>query len=715
MSEASDADSADIGVSGSITLGKTVTGEQEVTLPLEALKRHVMAIGGSGSGKTVLCKCIVEEAVRNNIPALIIDPQGDISSLAIRGDVEELIQHGTGVAVQNDFFSKARVTIFSPASKNAIPICVNPFRSPSLDFPREEAILALDLTAESLVGYLGYDVEANAGRSAKAYIFTILEYAWQHGQTLSEIAQLAEMVVNPPEEIAGTLRGLVAKREPEEIARKLRFLTVGASSLLFQMGTQIDIDRFMDKSDGKVPVNIIYLNTLTSENEKQFLVATLLKELYCWMLKNPSNNLQMLFYVDEISPYIPPYPRNPPPKNAYSLLFKQARKYGIGLVAATQNITDIDYKALAQVNTWCIGRLMTTQDIARVQKTIQSIDPAHAEAVLKKLPSLRTGEFLLLSPDLFSDAVDFKVRWLASKHLTIDQKDLAQYISNESRQIFEKHTQSSAPKKETPTVQLMPSATLEQKTHRLLSSERRAVLPSFVADSLNISREDSEKALASLVKTGKAKKERSKAGEETVYWLSEYSLKPSRGIDSDVLVISTVISQADAVKKSKSMLQGGRFSKDEEVVDALFSYLPLWKINAVRETRTFLIKKEEAHTYFASAETGALVSLERREIVFHRLLSAASQKLRNIDEDTRFIFVPKLPNELDMMPEIKLSKEKMYRTLELKIGAKAQSAELVLLPIWTLRIQHKIKNTRRVISIDAATGRLVTGMRTPRT
>ena len=382
-------------------------------------------------------------------------------------------------------------------------------------------------------------------------------------------------------------------------------------------------------------------------------------------------------------------------------------------IARAQNITDIDYKALAQVSTWCIGRLMTSQDIARVQKTIQSIDHTHAEAVLKKLPSLRAGEFLLLSPDIFSDVVDFNVRWLVSKHLTIDQKDLAQYVPDESRKFFEKPSQLSEPKKERPAPHLDVPTTLEEKTRQLLSSERRAVLPSFVADSLNIGREDSEKALASLVKTGKAKKERIKAGGDTVYWLSEYSLKPSRGIDSDVLVISTVISQADAVKKSKSMLQGGRFSKDEEVVDALFSYLPLWKINAVRETRTFLIKKEEAHTYFASAETGALVSLERKEIVFHRLLSAASQKLRNIDEDTRFIFVPKLPNEIDMMPEIKLSKEKMYRTLELKIGAKAQSAQLVLLPIWTLRIQHRIRNTKRVINIDAATGRLITGMRTP--
>jgi hypothetical protein len=702
-------DESKIAASGSLLLGKTVVDDDDVLLPVQAFRRHFMALGGSGSGKTVLCKCVIEEAVRNNVPVLIVDPQGDISSLAIKGDIEELMQHGAAAKVQEDFFGKARVAIFTPASNRAIPICVNPFKSPSHDVPQEEAILAIDLTADSLVGFLGYDLNGDARKSAKAYIFTILEYMWQHGQRISHMAQLADLILNPPENIAETLNGLVEKKEPEEIARKLRFLTVGTSSLLFQMGVQMDINLFIDNSDGKVPVNIIYLNTLTSENDKQFFLATLLKELYCWMLKNPSNDLRMLFYIDEISPYIPPYPRNPPPKNAYTLLFKQARKYGLGLVAATQNITDIDYKALAQVNTWCLGRMMTTQDIARVQKIIQSIDSAHAEAVLQKLPSLRTGEFLLLSPDLYSDVVDFDVRWLASKHLTLDEKDLAQYVPTETRAFFEKYVQTDITKKWATAAHFEPSKTLNERTQRFLRSEGKALPAALIARDLKVSREESEKVLASLVKAGIAKKGRNKTGGETLYWLSEFNLDPSRSISGEVLMISPAISQAEAVKKIGPLLEGGVFRKDEEVYDAEFRYAPIWMVKATKETRVLLIKKEETRTYYISAETGDLISLEKKQIVFHRLLSGTSQKLRNLDEDKRFVFVSKMPSEVDKLPQTRLSKEKACQTLGLKIGVTPVSAELVLLPIWSLKVQHKRKRAKRAINMDAATGRLLIG------
>ena len=702
-------DDSNIAAPASLFLGKTVVDENEVRLPVQVFKRHFMALGGSGSGKTVLCKCVIEEAVQNNVPVLIIDPQGDISSLAIKGDLEELMRHGTTPGVQETFFNKARIAIFTPASNKAIPICVNPFKSPSKDISHEEAILAIDLTADSLVSFLGYDLGGDAGKSAKACIFTILEYMWQHGLKIDNMGQLADLILDPPEKIVETLNGLVAKKDPEEIARKLRFLTVGTSSLLFQMGVQIDINLFVDNSDGKVPVNIIYLNTLASENDKQFFLATLIKELYCWMLKNPSNDLRMLFYVDEISPYIPPYPRNPPPKNAYTLLFKQARKYGLGLVAATQNITDIDYKALAQVNTWCLGRMMTLQDIARVQKIIHSIDPAHADAVLQKLPSLRTGEFLLLSPDIYDDVVDFDVRWLASKHLTLDEKDLAQYVPAETRAFFGKYMHTDVTKKWATAARFEPPKTLDEKIQRFLRSEGKALPAIVIAGNLKISREESEKALAGLIKAGIAKKARGKTGGETLYWLSEFNLDPSRGISGEVLMISPIITQAEAVKKISSLLEGGMFHKDEEVYEAEFHYMPIWRIKATRESRMLLVKKEEEREYYVSAETGDLISLEKNQIVFHKLLSNTSQKLRNLDEDKRFIFVSKMPSEVDKLPQTRLSKEKACQSLELKMGAKPVSAELVLLPIWSLKVQHKRKRAKRTINMDATSGRLLAG------
>lgn len=695
----------------SFCLGREVANQSPVELPVKAFHRHFMALGGSGSGKTVLCKCVMEEAVRNGIPLLIVDPQGDIASLAVKAPSEEVEKHGTSMEFQEGFFEKARVAIFTPASSKAIPISVNPLKFPSEDTFPEEAILALDMTATSLTGFLGYDLNSDPGKGAKAYLFTILEHLWQQGQTVNDLGHMADIVLNPPSRISRTLSNLVTRKEPQEIARKLRFLTVGTPSLMFQMGVQIDIDMFMDRSDGKVPVNIIYLNTLSSPNDKQFFLATLLRELYVWMLKHPSEDVQMLFYVDEIAPYIPPYPRNPPSKEAYSFLFKQARKYGVGLVAATQNVTDIDYKALAQVNTWCLGRMMTTQDIARVQKIIQSIDPLRADMVLQRLPSLKTGEFLMLSSDFYDDVVDFQVRWLVTEHLTLDEKDLSQILSPESKKFFEKYMPKQEATTNPVTLILPPKARpVEERVQLFLNSARRAVPTDSIAENLKVSTEDVQEALGSLVKKGVVEKGRAKGTNETVHWLSRFGFKPSENIIGEVLTIPARISQVEASKKAKSMLEGGHFIKNEEIYDAEFSYVPIWRVSATHKTkRLFFFTKEELDKYYLSAETGAIMSLEKKEILFQKLMTKGPEKLKSLDDDEDVTFIPKLPVEVQELPKIKMGAERIYRALELKLGVKPVSAEIILLPLWTLKVKHKKDMAKRTIVIDAATGRILRG------
>ena len=696
----------------SLFLGRETVNENKVELPVKAFHRHLMALGASGSGKTVLCKCVMEEAVRNNIPLIIVDPQGDIASLSLRGKPEEIEKHGTPLSIQEEFFEKARVAIFTPASSKGIPICVNPLRFPSEDTPREESISALDMIVTSLTSFLGYDLDSDAGKGAKAYLYTILEHLWREGQTIKDMGHMADIVLRPPAKITGTLYDLVTKKEPQEIARKLRFLTVGTPSLMFQMGVQIDIDMFMDQSDGKVPVNIIYLNTLNSANDKQFFLATLLRELYCWMLKNPSEDVQLLFYVDEIAPYIPPYPRNPPPKEAYALLFKQARKYGVGLVAATQNVTDIDYKALAQVNTWCLGRMMTQQDIARVQKIIQSIAPMRAEMILQRLPSLRTGEVLMLSPDFYDDVVGFQVRWLVTEHLTLDEKDLPQCLSPESKMFFEKYSLEQKEVAEKP-VAVAPSPSsknLEQRVQLFLNSARQAVSLNFISENLKVSVEDAKRMLVELGKIGVVERGRVKGSTEDLYWLSKFGFKPSMNIIGEILTIPVRITQVEACKKAKSMLEGGILGKKEEIYDAELSHIPIWRVSATRETKKLLfLKKKEIDTYYINARTNAIVSLEKREIVFHKLIRQDVEKLKDLDDDDEITFIPRLPGEIESFPKISLGIDKVCRKLKTTLGVKPVSAEMVLLPVWNLKVQHKKTAAKRTIIMDAATSRILSG------
>jgi hypothetical protein len=699
----------------SFFLGKKEGTKTPVELPVDALHRHLMAIGASGSGKTVLCKCMMEEAVRHNIPVVIVDPQGDIASLALKGDPETIESHGVPMTLQEEFFDKARIAIFTPASSKGIPISVNPLSFPSEDTPHEEAILALDMTATSLSSFLGYDLDSDAGKGAKAYLFTLLEHLWRKGETIKDMGHMAEIVLKPPQEIGEMLHSFVTKRDPEEIARKLRFLTVGTPSLMFQKGVQIDMDMFMDKSDGKVPLNIIYMNTLSSTNDKQFFLATLLRDLYCWMLKNPSEDIQLLFYVDEIAPYIPPYPRNPPPKEAYAFLFKQARKYGVGLVAATQNITDIDYKALAQVNTWCLGRLMTQQDIARVKQIIQSIDPTHAEAVLQKLPSLRTGEFLMLSPDVYDDVINFQVRWLVTTHLTMDEQDIPQALTAETKQFFKKFLQKQEKIKKIckpamPSPPPQPSKTLAKRIQLLLNSVRKSVSVDYVAENLNVLVNDAQKALNSLVRSKVVKKSRAKGDEEYLYSLSKFGFEPSKNVLGEFLAVPTRITQVEALKRAKSWLEGGFFSKNEEIYDATFSHMPIWKVSTTRKSkRLFFFSREELDTFYLSGTTGALICIEKDTMQFNKLITKSAGKLKDLDDDDEITFIPRLPKEVPRIPKVKIGQDKIYSKLRLTLGVRPISSELVLLPIWTLKVRHKKKKKKRTIIMDAATGRKIIG------
>src|SRR5512136_152401 len=150
-----------------LQLGRGPKGNP-IELPAPLLKRHLVVLGASGSGKTVLGKCVIEEAALAGIPAVVIDPQGDLASLALAGDPDELLSHGTDPARLKEFVDKIEVRTFTPASSKGIPLSANPLQLPPPDLPEEEKIRSLDLVSSSLALLLGYDTEAEDGKAVKS-------------------------------------------------------------------------------------------------------------------------------------------------------------------------------------------------------------------------------------------------------------------------------------------------------------------------------------------------------------------------------------------------------------------------------------------------------------------------------------------------------------------------------------------------------------------
>ena len=142
------------------------------------------------------------------------------------------------------------------------------------------------------------------------------------------------------------------------------------------------------------------LNTIQDENQKQYFVQELSRELYDWMLtQQPADGeLKLLFFMDEVAPYLPPHPRNPPAKDLIKLIFKQARKYGVACVLATQNVSDVDYKILAQANTTFIGRFTQPQDVEKVRHLLK--ESGGDQDLVAQLPTLGPGQFQMVAPDV---------------------------------------------------------------------------------------------------------------------------------------------------------------------------------------------------------------------------------------------------------------------------------------------------------------------------
>jgi hypothetical protein len=187
--------------------------------------------------------------------------------------------------------------------------------------------------------------------------------------------------------------------------------------------------------NGKARLSIIYLNTLTSQEDKEIFVSLLCSAMYQWMLTLDGSKLWGLLYMDEVAPYLPPV-KNPASKQGLMLLLRQARKYGLCCLLATQSPGDIDYKALGQVGTMALGRIFGERALGKVEPVIRAQPGVDTDAIMAGLPGMAKGQFVLVNPDEFKVPQAARVRWLASKHTTVTADGVADLVSDADREKY---------------------------------------------------------------------------------------------------------------------------------------------------------------------------------------------------------------------------------------------------------------------------------------
>ncbi len=453
-------------------IGYEFTADGEITdklvhLDANMLRRHLGTFGTTGSGKTVFCKIILEEAARHGIPIIALDPQGDLASLAMPGNPEELERNGISRELQEEFKEKVAVRIFTPASSKGSRISVNPLVLPSRKADPEDVIRIIDNSSRTLVRVLIKTAGLPGTHESRAFavIFEILKFFWDRKREISNLSELADLVALTPEELGIPLDKYMKPAERVRLSHAIRSLTIGTSQLLFSTGEPIDFSRVIEKVDGKTPLNIFFLKTLRSEEEKMFFISILLSQMYSWMLQQGSSKTpRLIFFTDEIAPFVPAGTLKPGPKDTFLMLFRQARKYGIICMVATQSPRDLDYKAFDQFNTLGLGRIISPQSQKTIQHLLdQSIGEQNQTPLIDEISRLTLARFLVVNPTLPNNMIRVRTRWLLTQHLTLTEDDVQRLAQGKKILSFDMDpTPRPQLKGKTEQVPKTPSATEQQ-------------------------------------------------------------------------------------------------------------------------------------------------------------------------------------------------------------------------------------------------------------
>jgi hypothetical protein len=395
------------------------------------LLTHGLIVGMTGSGKTGLAIDLIEEVLRQGIPVLAIDPKGDLGNLLLLFDAfdaasfepwidpEGARRDGKDVATaardaaaawkkgladwglsERDAaaLNKARdAVIYTPGSRAGIPLNVlQSLEGPSVDFESAEDDLRDEIAGivAGLLGLLGIDADPLQSRES-IFLSTLIERAWREGKGY-DLESLVSAVADPPFEKIGALplESVFPREDRQGLMMALNNLLAAPSFESWRMGEPLDIAKMLRAPDGRPRLAVVYTAHLSDE-ERLFVTALLLDKVKTWMRRQGgTTELRALVYMDEIFGYFPPHPANPPPKRPLLTLLKQARSQGVGIVLATQNPVDLDYKGMANIGTWMVGTLQTEQDRARLTDGLTGSGLAEA-AVDKLLGATKKRVFLL--------------------------------------------------------------------------------------------------------------------------------------------------------------------------------------------------------------------------------------------------------------------------------------------------------------------------------
>jgi Helicase HerA, central domain len=375
----------------------------DLRLPAHHLVTHGVVLGMTGSGKTGLTTVMIEEAMSAGVPVLVIDVKGDLPNLLLAFpdfDPGRFLPWVEGCAAPDDtrspdeiakalceqrragleswrigepelarFSSKTEVRVITPGSSAGEPLHILSSlerRSARWDQDPESARSALSAAISLVLRLLGRDPDPAKSRE-HVLLSLLAERRFRNGQGADLEALLHDLAESPIDQVGALdLNDFLSKSDRKALAAALNSLLASPTFSSWREGATLDVGEWLTPRGGRTPAVIVSVAHLEDE-ERALVLGVLLEEVLAWVRSLPgSQRLRALVVFDEVYGFLPPHPQNPATKRPLVALMKQARAFGVGVVIATQNPMDLDYRALSNAGVWCVGRLQTDADRARV-------------------------------------------------------------------------------------------------------------------------------------------------------------------------------------------------------------------------------------------------------------------------------------------------------------------------------------------------------------
>ncbi|MGL4513905.1 MAG: ATP-binding protein [Lacipirellulaceae bacterium] len=436
------------------------TADEPLLYKSSNLTTHAVCVGMTGSGKTGLCLSLLEEAALDGVPVIAIDPKGDLGNLLLafpesrpedyrpwideaaaqrKGQTPEaaaaeaavlwrdgLAKWGQDAARVKRYADSVERRVYTPGASHGLPMTVlRSFDAPPKEVRDDDDSFRQRVSSavSGLLGLLGIDADPVRSRE-HILLSTVLTHAWEAGKDVG-VADLIKQIKAPPFTEVGVLPldEFFPEKQRSKLAMDLNNLLASPSFAGWVQGQALSVPELLygpataEHPAGKPRLAVVSIAHL-DDAQRMFFVTILLSEVLAWMrTQSGTSGLRAILYMDEVFGYFPPT-ANPPSKQPMLTLLKQARAFGLGVVLATQNPVDLDYKGLSNCGTWFLGRLQTERDKMRVMEGLEGAS-AQAGSTFDKQQMERNlaglGNRVFLMNNVHEDAPRvFQTRWAMS-------------------------------------------------------------------------------------------------------------------------------------------------------------------------------------------------------------------------------------------------------------------------------------------------------------